>query len=76
MNVADGYYAGPTAEAAETAEYTNAMAFVSNYWPANNGYNYGSTNFANQVAHSVLETTSGKKTYDVTDKVLEGFKVK
>ncbi len=77
LGIEAGYYAGPvsatdTTEAVEATEaYTNAMSYINNYWPQNNSYSYSSTAFKNQLAYSILETSSGLKTYDVTDKVLQ-----
>lgn len=78
LNVDAGYYAGPKAatdtEAAVkgTETYNNAIAYTNNYWPAS-GYSYSGTNFASQKAVSILEKSSGLKTYDVTATVLTPF---
>ncbi len=73
-----GYYKGATAatdttEAVEaTQEYNDILEYTKNYWPES-GYNASGTAFASQVAHNILETTTGTKVYDMTDTLLDKF---
>jgi len=70
-----GKYAGPvaatdTTEASEaTSEYEKAIEYTAKYWPQNNKYGYSGKN----LAHSILETESGIKTYDVTSTAMGAF---
>jgi len=52
--------------------YQAVLDYTANYWPAS-GYSYSGRPFAGQLAHSILETSTGTKTYDVTAKVLDNF---
>lgn len=67
VNAASGIYNNTS------DEYIEALAYTSNYWPSS-GYSYSKTTFANQLVHNILESTSGLKNYDVTEKLLTLFK--
>ena len=70
-----GSYKGPAAatdtteEIAATPEYVSALEYTKKYWPQNNKYGYSGKN----LAHSILETESGVKTYDVTSTAMAAF---
>lgn len=56
-------------ETEANSEYSQAIQYTSRYWPKNNKYGYSGKN----LAYSILETETGKKTYDVTATAMAAF---